>query len=677
MSQFWNSIREVKKNYKTYDAWEQDQADDAARREYLSKTVDIPKDRAELTKQKAKVVLRAADLMDKRSEDNAQNMERTFNIVTLGVIFSISPLFQLIKKSIPKIKETKFQLIQLATIAASGIGLSLFGAKKQKEASRIGRFQAKQHELKDIKNFVIYTPEQIEAAKILSKQIQNTKDNKSLSKMFEDAKQISKDKKAYKKWLEEKIDNKEDIKKLLNTDFTPKQIEQGKQDKELVTNIIKDVNIKAEEYSENTENAFDTIGSISVLGTMPLAYGLYKILDKFKNISPKMKARVSVLSYFIFNIGLIAWGTSEKKQASRVGRYVKTQEIMKNPNTLVGYSDEQMQQAEHIEAEKQKKSFMGGIFDDFKFLNQYVKDKKAYNSHKSIQKQEEKLYEALKKSEVSENQLKDAKNLQEKTFMTFDKVDEMSQRYSEDIEAGTEIAKQGVSLSWGIVSVVGFGFLAALGKKGRLPIHKLLKGVSNISLNKQSSVKKLVDEAYTIIKTDKNLKREFNKAIFSEKSRKILLNNAELSPILAELGIKAFNKLPEIIKEENPIPVIKKILNKHFKQDPFSKWVRSFSVDIAKIWIKKKKNIELPKEAEEQLKLNLIKNYKNHKTFWNTLGIACLPFLGIFVSVPFAFNSWMTNVQKKAGRIGVMQAVNDLDNPKLFIDKEDKSDKNS
>lgn len=50
MGQFLNSINEVRKNYSKYDDWEQKQADERAKKEYLAKNLQIPEDKLELTK---------------------------------------------------------------------------------------------------------------------------------------------------------------------------------------------------------------------------------------------------------------------------------------------------------------------------------------------------------------------------------------------------------------------------------------------------------------------------------------------------------------------------------------------------------------------------------------------------------------------------------------------------
>ena len=86
MGQFLNSINEVRKNYNKYDAWEQAQADERARKEYLSKTLESPKDKVELTTNKAKAVIRATEIMDKHSEDNCEDMEQLTQTLSVPVL---------------------------------------------------------------------------------------------------------------------------------------------------------------------------------------------------------------------------------------------------------------------------------------------------------------------------------------------------------------------------------------------------------------------------------------------------------------------------------------------------------------------------------------------------------------------------------------------------------------
>lgn len=680
MSQFLDSIKEVKKNYKVYDEWEQQQADDVSKREYLAKTLDLPKDKVELTKAKAKVVLRAADILDKRSENNCENMEQTVGLITLiaMVPFMFVPLLPSLlnkkgKNISAKLNNTIiFGALGLESVAA--IGLILWGNSKQKEASRIGRFQAKQHELKDLSNFVIYTPEQIEAAKIIAKNIPDKKDVKSISKLLQDMKQMSQDKVAYKKWLQSKIKNPDDVNKILNARFTKEQLAQGEEDKEIIVNIVKDINMKAEAYSENTENAFETLGALSFIGAPLLGFLINKILKPFSKMSPNIKAIVSFTAPILFSLGVLMQGTAEQKQAAQVGRFMKKKEILNNPEVIMSYTDENLKQADGIKAQKQKKSFFGGITDDFTFLNKYLKERKEYIKYSKNQgKEDEKLYDALKQTEVSEEQLKEAKHLQKNVFNSFDKVDEMSQRYSEDIETGSELAKQGFSFIWSVFSTVALAVIPVLVAIGKFPIHKIVKAVSNIVLDKNSSLRKMIDDAYQIINKDKDLKETISKAVFDKKERQNILKNEKLRLIFEELKENLLSKLPEIYKQDSSSD-IKKIIDKEFKQDAISKWARNLILDILKFVGSKKikaSGAKLPEDVDKKLKFN----YQNYKTLVPSAIIGGLPLLTFMTAPAFAFNSWLTNIQKKAGRIGIMKAMEEIDKPQLFVKQDDENSK--
>ena len=482
MGQFLNSINEVRKNYSKYDDWEQKQADERAKKEYLAANLNIPEDKLELTKKRAETVIRATEMMDARSEDNCQNMEMLTNGIAAlpAVLLSVLqiPLIDFvanratskIDKKVEKLRAEflkmysadfearqakNLEIIDLLNksskikskirqngpfavmglMLASAVGMILWGNSKQKEASRIGRFQAKQNELKDEKNFVIYTPEQLEKAKEIAKNIPDEKEKNSISKMIEELKELSSDKKAYKKWLSEKDPN--EIEKLKSVNLSPNSeaYQKAKEDQELIVDAVKEINVKAEEYSENVENSFDTLGTLSWLIAAPIGFGINKLM-KFAKVDKKIRPIVSTAVPVLTALGIQMYGTIEEKNASRVGRYKARQDLLKNPARLMAYSDEEMKKAENVKAKPQKQTFLEKLGGSFSFLASYMKDKSEYKKYKKTTQQEnEKLNKALKQVIVSDAQKKDAKALQKNVFRAFDEVDEMSQRYSEDTEA--------------------------------------------------------------------------------------------------------------------------------------------------------------------------------------------------------------------------------------------------
>lgn len=689
VSQFLNSLREVQKNYKPYDQWEQEQADDVAKRAYLSKILDLPPDEVELTREKAQTVFRASDMMDKRSEDNCANMEQTTGLIGIAatVPFMVWPLLspQKTKKNFdPTMKGFLKEIAktsgpQIGLMTAVMIGIALWGNAKQKEASRVGRFQARQHELKDPKNFVMYTPEQIEAAKILAKNIKGKSDKKNIAKMLNDMKQMSVDKQAYKKWVQEKVKNPEDLQKILNTEFKPEQMLQGEKDKEIIVNIVKDVNMSAENYAENVENAFDTIDMLAFIPGAGAGYAISKIMNKMSKTPGKSSGKLaSIMGGIVVSFATLFWGTHEKKEGSKIGRYIKRKEILNNPELIMAYSPEQLKLAENIKGKNVKKGFFAQIKDNFTFFGTYFKDKREYNKYKkTTAKENEKLYEAFKQVDVSDEQLKEAKHLQQKTFRAFEKIDEMSQRYSEDTEAATQVFLQLINPLFTLTGLCALPITGTLIYKGKIPLQNVVKGLSHITLDKNSSIRKFIDEASKIINSDKNLKKDVAVAIFKPEQREKYLNHPELQKqftgLFLSLG-KYYEKFMNIVKLEDK-KEFEKAMNslkeelgqEHLKKGAISRWIRNLTFDIAKA-VYRIKTKYVPKEGSVY---DIKYLYNEYKTICKSLlygGFAGI--IGIGVGIPFAIASVCTNIQLKAGRIGIMKAMQQIDNPKLFVNTE-------
>lgn len=701
MSQFFNSISDIAKNYKPYEKWEQNQSDIQERKKYLIKQKPLSKTEKDELHKKAANIVRVSEIMDTRSEDNAQDMEMLTQTVAgtagvgIGLATTVGSAFLLRKLAkLGKVTErnlAKYSLaINLANIGialAVGIGFILWGNSKTKEASRLGRFQAKIHELKDAKNFVQFTPEQLAEAEKIAATMPDEKQKKSIFDAIARMKENYQDKKAYKQYKKE-LKGKPDPKASFEgKEFSKEQLEQAAKDKEILLNVIKKVNNTAEDYSENVETAFDTLQATSFLATIPLGLGLNKLFNVLKLNIPK-KSIATAIS-LLFPILVTAWGTTAEKKASRVGRYVAKQEILKDPEILRNFSDEEMKSVEHIKAPEKKKGFFKKIADNFKFIPQYIKDNRAYEKYiKEERPKNEKLAKALLKVEVTDEQLKSAKHLQEKTFMSFDKMDEMSQRYSEDMEAAAEIGKNLTSTAF---SIAGLGIMAGLGymfTMGKFPTHKLGKLLSKFIFKKDAAVRKTVDSAYEIINKDKSLKQAFKKLFapaISDKekaaAKELLLKNPELARIYG--GSK--EKIIEFIADyKNIYPK----LQGSFNDNCVAKWARNLLTECGILFGKAKvKNglylTEMPysqlKEARKAVDASANKmldffkgkkcenTYQRYKTLINTGAVAGIPILGTIVGVPYAINAWLTDIQKKAGRIGIMKAVTELDDKRLYV----------
>lgn len=195
-------------------------------------------------------------------------------------------------------KASKKQLIKYLKGAGYAHGLAMLGtvglfiastiyeAKLQTDSSKIARYQARKV-LEDPKEFVNYTPEQIEAAKKeLAEHPELTKKDKKSklqSGMFKSIYNIIKDNKAYKNDKAAREDNSQKV----TRELTPEERIQAEKDQEVIQRTVRILNNEAEKNSENMEVA----GNVLIYGTPFLGGAIgaatgwvlnkLKVFDKF------------------------------------------------------------------------------------------------------------------------------------------------------------------------------------------------------------------------------------------------------------------------------------------------------------------------------------------------------------------------------------------------------------
>jgi hypothetical protein len=547
-----------------------------------------------------------------------------------------------------------YGLIFNALIAiGTASSMILWGNSKQKEASRIGRYQARQNDLKDIKNFVLYTPEQEKSAEEKAKNIPEAKEKNKFVKMIKELKAIQKDKSAYKKWRDSRDTNT--IEKLKSRNLTKEQLSAANEDRELIVDAVKEINIQAEDYSENMENAFDTLGMLSWIIATPLGFGINSLLKLFK-VSGKTRAGISFGIPLLTSLGISISGTMAQKEAAKIGRYKARKDLTSNPARLMPYTDDDMKKAANIKATTQKKTLKDKLQQSFKFFTQFYKDNREYKEYrKTLHSKQERIQKAYSQINITEEQKKNAENLQKKVFLAFDEIDEMSQRYSEDVEAGTEIAKNIMGQTISVGASISLGLFTYALIKGNIPITKLAHKISNWSFKNDSTLKKAMDDFYEKIKSDKKLTKEFQKSMLDGTLRDFMqqASNREL--------LHSFNVLKRELKtvfkgiDETNISQYKDSLNPHIKDNIIAKWAKNIIMESSEIYLRGKSNKELGKSSD-------------YTTIIGT-GIAlALPIMGVIVGIPYAFNSWLTDIQKKSGKIGIMKAMEKIDHPEVFAD---------
>ena len=174
-----------------------------------------------------------------------------------------------------------------------------------------------------------------------------------------------------------------------------------------------------------------------------------------------------------------------QKSSARAGRYTAKRELEQDPRNFIGYTEEDFKEVKDIKGKKQ--SFGEKVKEYALFIPTVLKQYYAYDKYKKTEfKEHQLLMDELKKSEVSEDQLRDAKNLQRKLFNTFEKIDDNSQIYSESMEAAIEIL-QPFALSAGVITMISpLLYISIQAARGKITAAELLNKVTD-KLSKASN----------------------------------------------------------------------------------------------------------------------------------------------------------------------------------------------
>jgi len=514
--EFLNSIKQVKSNWVPYTKWSNEQDDKDFQRQELYKKVQQTPEELERASQYGRTIVDAINTMDQYSVDKAEDVEMASQNVqgviapaTLAVGFGIGALGtktkfvqNLINKCAKSYPKHSFMFSQAAVMIPAVIfstivmSLTMIKAKAyEKEASRVARFQSREHELNDPKKFVLYSKEQIEEAKQIAKTLPDIpeKNKKSLNPLsgystaIKSIKQLTQDHDNYLKWRDEhKVAEKQRMENLEKANISPEELKAAKTDQDNLSRTVKKVELYSQNYLANTDAAISSVLGLEVVtGGLAggIVSGIVKLLQKTKILSANssklaiIKVLAPVLAPAFLCLGTSFYSIKAKKEAARVGRFKAKQELLSDPRNFINYNDEQMQSVKDLKAPKVNKGLIEKAKDNVMFFFQLMKDVKKYDKYQKTEGKEElKLDQALLQVKVSDKQVQDAKSLQKNSFRAFEKIDEMAQRYSDDTEAATNIVKQ----AFAFVPSLGFGLSALLLKNEKVKSinNKYLKGAT-------------------------------------------------------------------------------------------------------------------------------------------------------------------------------------------------------
>lgn len=303
-------------------------------------------------------------------------------------------------------------------------------------------------------------------------------------------------------------------------------------------------------------------------------------------------------------------GLKLQKSAARAGRYAAKRELEKNPENFIGYTPEDYEEVKDIKNNEKKEN---KIKQYALFIPRVLKQYWDYNKYRKTEyKERQALRDILKKQDVSEEQMRDAKNLQRKVFNTFEKVDDNSQVYSESMEAATEIAQPfvwygGMALAASPAIITGIQVA-----RGKITPAKLTEKITNF-LSKRSNLMqkkwfkkylKGVENNVTDVVNNVNMKQE----IWSDgqwhkleiKPLGALLKGIDLQkdPVIdifskliknADIGTENFKKLSESEQIEYLYEIRRRVL-KNFEMFDDTNPLKKKFIDIFDVLINGRKH---------------------------------------------------------------------------------------
>lgn len=501
-----NNYLNYRRHKKEYSEWEQQKLEQEAKRAAYLKRNGIDEKQKENDIKRAKAILNAVDVMDEYSQVRAENTELAIQslgnflssvasctitpLILLGLaLYSKSKFLQNVVNNIGNIAKNKYGKAGLIAAGAAIAGTAFtfaiaiyatWSAKKEMQASRNGRYEAMITDLASEKQFAVLTQEQEVKRDEIAKTIKIDKKERknlintnkkggfvpinTLKEIFIKNNKQEKEREEYIKSLQN------DETKFKNTVLSENEIEEAKKDKQLIQNIVKKIDIASQDYAENIELATGAIQTVALSGGVLSGFAVKKLTSLFKSTA-KHSTVISVISGLALFLPIASFATKLQKEGSRIARFKVKQELLNNPESLV-YVDDDKAKNENVQVQKEKnKNYFARlkeVFDNYKEYKNYLKEN--ITDIKQKQKAQEQI-------ELTPEQIKRAKQLQNNVFKMFNKVDENSQKYSESTEAMGQIVSGIVQVFCALLSTLNAKKLA----QGILDSPKIsVKNIGNV-----------------------------------------------------------------------------------------------------------------------------------------------------------------------------------------------------
>lgn len=476
--EFFDTIRQIQTNWEPYKKWEFEQQKKEKQNDELRKKYPPTKEELLRAKQYGRTLIESINTMDQHSIDKSEDarvaigyslMPLEMGIIGLGFLLGRGMGSAVNKSSYAKKLENikpYWELVGLIVVQAITMPvMNIWQSSIMKQASRVARFQTRENDLKDSRNFVVYDQSQIEKAQEIAKGLPEIKEKRqdkftgdtfnpieSYKKTKKTTDELKKDEENYQAWKQAYLKVEEEKKKSFEKiNPSKEEISQAQKDRDALLGTIKKVETNSLNYLNNMEMAGYVINSAVSMTSIGLAFGLTQLIGFIQHNNKKLQdnkviEHIKILPIVLSVVGnIMLMGPINKliKDAARIGRFKAKQELLNNPENFVMYDDEQRKDIQTSEkAESKPKGLIKRFIEDILALKQLQKDAKEYEEYmNTTHKEDLKLNEALKKLQISKDQEKEAKKLQKNAFHSFEKMDEKAQRFTDDTDAAVDSVK--------------------------------------------------------------------------------------------------------------------------------------------------------------------------------------------------------------------------------------------
>ena len=449
---FINNINLMRKNWIPCKTWEDDLRQNELKDKLLIEQFPPSKLEKNTAKQYGKTVINVIDKLDQESIDKS-----TDAMIALSTIFSLPGLISpfigalggaLFSKTSKTLKnQTKLTAFNGAMIGSAVyfIIIDFIKSQLEKTTTRIARFQSRNSEANNLSQFVVQSQDDSPIYLHNGNNATNLNIKKTYKEAFQTLNKMKNDYNKYKQWRKEfRAKELNAANSLKNIDFMEEELQKAQKDRNKIINTIYKLELASNNEEINFQYALSLLNYAAKMSGALLATLICFLIPKG---TPEKTAKLSLIekvSKFsipviipIFSLALVAATVKYQKDSAKLGRYEKKKELINDENSFITFSDNERNELNHIPTLNTKTSSINKIVEDLRSIKTMPNRLKIMYSDNNPKTE-------TKKENFTKEQLEEAQLLQKQLFYSYEKIDEKSEGFSDDIDAVLHSTKMGL-----------------------------------------------------------------------------------------------------------------------------------------------------------------------------------------------------------------------------------------